>query len=380
VIHMKNRNKIIKRIMVTAVIFGTLLLLCACTSEPREVRTMRINEKGELIIVFTDGTESNVGMVKGEKGDSGNDGKDGADGKDGLNGTDGKDGETGETGLRGPAGQNGRSVSNATINDEGQLTITYSDGTTSQTSLNGKLYLFGGKCGESAQWGFYNGGVLAIWGEGTAESYSAESPAPWAMLIPMLSAVVIDKTDLTVSEGLLHGVDQNSVTVQWIEQYEISYIDMVDKAPVYDSSELENKLAGVNDIPVCTEIHIVEKTETYAKIILEGGGYGYIDIDHVRVGSAASMIYEAPVGFDYIKPKDGGMALRTFPDATGGRTDNIRTTITNSDFEEDGRLFGQDGVLCKGVSQNGWWYRVSYNGELLYVMYTVVQPVMKSAT
>ena len=45
------------------------------------------NEKGELVLLMTDGKERNVGRIKGSKGDpgtNGRDGKDGANGKDGL--------------------------------------------------------------------------------------------------------------------------------------------------------------------------------------------------------------------------------------------------------------------------------------------------------
>ena len=52
---------------------------------PKSVVNASLNEKGELILTYSDKTTQNVGVVKGE------DGKDGVDGKDGLNGENGKD-------------------------------------------------------------------------------------------------------------------------------------------------------------------------------------------------------------------------------------------------------------------------------------------------
>ncbi|MCG7229825.1 ExeM/NucH family extracellular endonuclease [Corynebacterium minutissimum] len=84
----------------------------------RGIKSVATNDKGELIITYTDGTTENAGKVigadgkDGDKGDAGQDGKDGTDGKDGA---DGKD---------------GRGIKSVTTNDEGDLIITYTDGTT----------------------------------------------------------------------------------------------------------------------------------------------------------------------------------------------------------------------------------------------------------
>ena len=64
----------------------------------------------ELIVTLTDGTEINLGNVrgadgakgdKGDKGDPGQDGAKGADGKDGINGKDGVNGTDGINGIDG---------------------------------------------------------------------------------------------------------------------------------------------------------------------------------------------------------------------------------------------------------------------------------------
>ena len=83
----------------------------------RGIESVRINNKGELIVRFTDGEEQNVGKVVGAQGDAGKDGQDGKDGADGENGTDGKDGE------------DGRGIKSVTTNDKGEVVVTYTDGT-----------------------------------------------------------------------------------------------------------------------------------------------------------------------------------------------------------------------------------------------------------
>ncbi|MBE7088568.1 MAG: leucine-rich repeat domain-containing protein [Clostridiales bacterium] len=61
----------------------------ACAT--KSVDDTYINDNGELIIVYTDGTQKNLGVVKGEDGKDGANGLDGKDGIDGVNGVDGKD-------------------------------------------------------------------------------------------------------------------------------------------------------------------------------------------------------------------------------------------------------------------------------------------------
>ncbi len=76
---------------------------------------------------------------KGEKGDAGQDGKDGApgqdgvdgkDGADGKNGVDGKDGDKGDKGDAGKDGKDGIGVSSVTVDKDGSITVTLTDGST----------------------------------------------------------------------------------------------------------------------------------------------------------------------------------------------------------------------------------------------------------
>ncbi len=82
-------------------------LTAAMEQSAVSISTAKFSAKGELILVLSDGTEINVGQAVGADGSSG------APGKDGTSGKDGKD---------------GISITGATINENGQLVITYSDG------------------------------------------------------------------------------------------------------------------------------------------------------------------------------------------------------------------------------------------------------------
>jgi len=68
------------------------------------------NKKGDFILTLLDGTDVNVSNVSNSKGKDGTDGKNGTNGKNGANGKD------------------GRSITLASVNSDGQLVITYSDG------------------------------------------------------------------------------------------------------------------------------------------------------------------------------------------------------------------------------------------------------------
>ena len=68
------------------------------------------NKNGDFILTLLDGTDVNVSNVSNSKGKDGTDGKNGTNGKNGANRKD------------------GRSVTLASVNSDGQLVITYSDG------------------------------------------------------------------------------------------------------------------------------------------------------------------------------------------------------------------------------------------------------------
>ena len=87
--HDLKEEQIVKKKIFSLILTGIMSLSLALSScqyiLPKSVVGASLNEKGELILVYSDNTTQNVGVVKGE------DGKDGQDGKDGLNGENGKD-------------------------------------------------------------------------------------------------------------------------------------------------------------------------------------------------------------------------------------------------------------------------------------------------
>ena len=78
---------------------------------------------GKLVITLSNGSTIDLGNIKGE------DGKDGVDGEDGKDGVDGKPGQDGADGKDGINGKDGISIVKSEINANGELVLTYSDGT-----------------------------------------------------------------------------------------------------------------------------------------------------------------------------------------------------------------------------------------------------------
>lgn len=86
-------RKINFKILVLICIFA---LICAslfgCGSRGKQIDFARVNENGELVLYYTDGTEENLGAVNGKDGESGAMGERGDIGSTGATGADGKDG------------------------------------------------------------------------------------------------------------------------------------------------------------------------------------------------------------------------------------------------------------------------------------------------
>lgn len=158
----------------SALIFAGMLL-CSCAAEQKlskqevaeSISDISSDEEGNVSIVLEDGRVFSLGNFKGEKGEdgvdgeitiqtitkngkdgkngtngkdgsngidgkNGADGKDGSNGKDGKNGSDGLNGKDGKDGISGKDGVNGKDgigIKNSTINNKGELIITYTDNT-----------------------------------------------------------------------------------------------------------------------------------------------------------------------------------------------------------------------------------------------------------
>ncbi|MGN1042128.1 MAG: hypothetical protein ACI4SK_01450 [Christensenellales bacterium] len=86
-------------------------------ADGKGIENVTLSDDGELIIYFSDDTSVNLGVIAGTDGKDGVNGADGADGRDGANGADGAD---------------GKGIENIVINEQGELIIALTDG----TSLN----------------------------------------------------------------------------------------------------------------------------------------------------------------------------------------------------------------------------------------------------
>ena len=100
----------------------------------RGVTSFEINDEGDLVVSYTDGTSENLGKVTqdakdGEDGEPGQPGQPGKDGANGQDGEDGANGADGQDGADGKDGKDGRGVTNAEVNENGELILTYTDGT-----------------------------------------------------------------------------------------------------------------------------------------------------------------------------------------------------------------------------------------------------------
>ncbi len=82
------------------------IFLCSCSNE-RSVVGASVNDAGELILSYSDGTTENLGLVKGADGEDGAPGIRGEAGKRGKDGVDGEKGEPGNDGENGVDGANG---------------------------------------------------------------------------------------------------------------------------------------------------------------------------------------------------------------------------------------------------------------------------------
>ncbi len=353
---MKNR---IAFVLAIIVLLSALLMLCSC-EEQRSVRTVEINEKGELIIIFSDGTSSNVGPVKGADGADGENGEDGENGRDGLNGAKGDKGDTGDKGLTGKDGIDGSSIDNITLEENGTLFITYTDGTSDSLDLNSGLCLFEGMCGESAKWALYNGGVLVISGSGKTYDYDA-GKTPWYPVISLISAVFVDTTEITEGKNLLFGIDENIIS-RAPENAVARWVDMTVEAPLYASADTSSEV--IARLPLGTKLYVTSEDAVAGwSTVIYNGTTAFMEYKYAKRTDNLSVVYTPCKS--YVKvTKGAGAALRTFPDATSASTGNTYATVPQ------GAL-----LSCTGVSLNGNWYRVSYEGQTLYAHNSWIEEV-----
>ena len=91
------KTKICSIVCIVCVLFSFPFALASCNSNDAVgIQSAEINENGELVLIYSDGSEQNLGVVVGKDGV---DGTNGADGKDGANGQDGSNGADGSLNI-----------------------------------------------------------------------------------------------------------------------------------------------------------------------------------------------------------------------------------------------------------------------------------------
>ena len=128
----KMRNRFVIAVIVTLVC--SFMGGCAKT-EPVGIDKAYINDGGELVLSYTDGTEQNLGVVVGNDGRDGVDGVNGMDGKDGVDGKDGNDGKDGADGKDGMDGADGQDGSITVVNKGSNIAYATSKGLQSAVSI-----------------------------------------------------------------------------------------------------------------------------------------------------------------------------------------------------------------------------------------------------
>lgn len=346
-----------KRILsVVALACMLVLALCSCQKESRDIRNVEINEDGELILLFTDGTQSSLGRVVGEDGKDGLDGAkgekgdNGENGKDGINGKNGTNGINGTNGTNGIDGNDGRGIASIEQTEDGKILISYTDNTTETVEL--ALGILGGKCGDSVAWALYTGGILVIDGHGATYDYE-QGETPWYSFIDGITAVYVNNIDIILDENLLYGFDQNRIVTP--DKIAVSvWVDMTEKAPIRSSADATGEQNILDHADFGSEWKCVLFGETFSEIIYNGGR-AYIETQYINTDNGSLVFEEREAEVSVVSST---LNLRTYTDATAETGNkNVYDTVNKNTV-----------LKVTGVSLNKRWIRVDYDGRALYVL------------
>jgi hypothetical protein len=207
----------------------------------------RLNDKYEELL--------NTPAMKGEAGPQGPAGKDGKDGRNGVDGRDGKDGIDGKDGVD---GKDGISVVDATVDFDGSLVITLSDGNqidagqlfspeTAQT-----IQIIKGGAGGTALPSQAGNAGKYLTTDGTALSWDAVAGGSGTV------------TSITAGSGLSGGTITSSGTIALdINSLSPTTVAPTDLVPVYDVSATANADCTASDIAGLGVGSIGYKTNNY---------------------------------------------------------------------------------------------------------------------
>ena len=151
------KRKICSVTIALLLIILAVFAFSSCSTDPISILNTEINDDGELVIYYSDGSEKNLGVVVGKDGKNGKDGKDGVDGIDGKDGKDGIDGENGKDGINGSDGADGSTI---ITGGEPSLSSAIAKGLRSSVSIVCKFTQSGGWFGSSSTSASAGSGVI----------------------------------------------------------------------------------------------------------------------------------------------------------------------------------------------------------------------------
>lgn len=321
------------------------------------IDSAKINEDGELIIIYQDGSKQNLGVVVGADGKDGSDGVDGKDGIDGTNGVDGKDGKDGkdgEDGINGVDGKDGK---------DGQDGIDGVDGSDGQDGIDGE----NGKDGE-------DGDIVNMTDVPTASAKGLRSAV----------SIVCNFTKTVQNSGFFPGMGGGSKTEEYASAgsgviYKINKnagdaFIITNYHVVYDaSSDTENGIS--DDISVFLYGSEMEEKAIPATYV---GGSLYYDIAVLRI-DGSEILKNSDASYVNIANSDGVMVGDTAiaignPQGYGisasfgvVSVDSEYITMTAADgkTEVSFRVMRVDTAVNSGNSGGGLYNK---NGELIGIV------------
>ncbi len=190
----KIARRIFSALLLTMTVIVSVFSLSACDlsafmEQPIEIANTAINENGELIVYYSDGTSKNLGTVVG---------KDGKDGEDGI-----------DIGVR---------VTDAQINESGELILYYSDGTSENL---GTVVGKDGEDGEDAAEPQKNITVNVTGdAESAASAVSAAAPSVVSIITNFKDAF---STSAAVGSGVIYSLDKATGDALIITNFHLLY-------------------------------------------------------------------------------------------------------------------------------------------------------------
>ena len=281
-----------------------------------------VDENGDLIVKFSDGTLANAGAVRGTDGTDGTDGKDGVDGKDGI------------------------SVTDVYIDRNGDMIVTFSDGTkinAGNVKEPEKLYL---NKVASFDTGFTDaeGGVAEIvkYNTDNGKMYLVNGKTK---TLDIVTLGVYGKSELeTVFNETTDRIYFNTITANHAADFESGFV-VGDITSVSVNTELDLIAVALQheDYDKAGAIVLLDYNGNYIKAYPCGVQPDMITFSGNLVLTADEGEPRLGYGADAVDPKGSVTVL----DLSGGVTGGTVIVVSFDDFDAQRAALTQAGVLIK---------------------------------